>query len=140
MGVDGEDGTHHDAPITHVELWFCVEGVWVGRVVLTMTLLSHMLSCGFAGTSFCLWSDTIFIRSGITFLYSDELDLNQQKTFHTDLKLYEYNFKMINILNLHPTLTSYDWIWYSSTYLSICIHLYLLGRGISPRIPPLILT
>ena len=74
MGVGGEGGTHHDATITHVELWFWGVG-GVGWVLLTMTLLSHMLSCGFAGTSFCLWSATIFIRPGIAFLYSDELDL-----------------------------------------------------------------
>ena len=67
-------GTHHDTAIIFVELWLWVRWVWVS-VVLTMTLLSHIFSCGFAGTSFCLWSATIFIRPGITFLYSDELDL-----------------------------------------------------------------
>ena len=46
MGVGGEAGTHHDATITHVELWFWVGWGCVGWVVLTMTLLSHMLSCG----------------------------------------------------------------------------------------------
>ena len=29
-GVGGEGGTHHDAPIMHVELWLWVGWVWVG--------------------------------------------------------------------------------------------------------------
>ena len=44
MGVCGVGGTHHDATITYVELWLWVG--WVGRVVLTVMLLSHILSCG----------------------------------------------------------------------------------------------
>ena len=54
MGMGGEGGTHHDVPITHVELCLWVGWVWVGRVVLTMTLLSHMLSC-VSGWDGCGW-------------------------------------------------------------------------------------
>ena len=44
MSVGGVGGTHYDAAITHVELRFWVDGCGWGRVLLIMTLLSHMLS------------------------------------------------------------------------------------------------
>ena len=51
VGVGWVGGTHHDAPITHIEFWFWVGWVWV---VITVMLLSHMLSCG-SGWDGCGW-------------------------------------------------------------------------------------